>query len=421
MSARARPLLAAPSSARRGATHQHESTRSRASSPALSGSPRVGLASARSAASSGESACSGDFFRPPPAIDVGAAAAVGAASASTPSSPRASAAPELVLALKTLILRESWEADSTMCEARLVQAGWVLRVLERRKLGDGGGERVRIAIAHSATDQMEKVLGAEVISPRGHRKVEGWVDAAATDGSPHLKPYVKPPEVVDSPRRSPRRQRARSPRSPRQTAAQVHASSGLPLSSTREPLAQHNSARVGADAAASTRAAAGQSAADGKGAGEAGGGEGKGASDDVAGSTRGLRRQSTVAMSGAAVGGASAGGLSTAAKKSASNMWAAFTETLFKGDEAEDQAKLRSVFNSIDLDGGTSIYRGAQDDRRPALLYRCTLPTTQPFAPSLTMHGLSRLPPQAAPLTRASSSKPSRRRGASIPTPRSRR
>ena len=82
--------------------------------------------------------------------------------------------------------------------------------------------------------------------------------------------------------------------------------------------------------------------ADGGGAGGAGGGRG---------GTNG---------GGGAPGGGGAHAphdpkMSSAAKRSASNLWAAFTATLFKGNGGEDEAKLKEVFDSIDVDGGGTI------------------------------------------------------------------
>lgn len=176
----------------------------------------------------------------------------------------------LAIARKTTILRNSWQPDATICESLNVQAGWVLRVLETKDLGpDAGGLRVRVALAAAQTEERERMLGLDsyVATPRASSSVTssalnlvmtprsartrpldsrqspwlGWIDAlSAFDGEPNLRPYVKPKPVPRLPtargnmamdrcsRSPPHRERPR-----RKTPEEVHAESGLPLSSSR--------------------------------------------------------------------------------------------------------------------------------------------------------------------------------------------
>ena len=223
--------------------------------------------------------------------------------------------PELVFAARALMLREGSAPDSAVADSLMIHAGWVLRVLEVEAVESAGGlPRARIQLAEQETKDVELAVGDGYLSPRSPGMVySGWVDAAGPDG-PNLKPFEKPPEVPPpSPgRRSPGGSPRRSPRK-RLTPEQVHAASGLPISASQGTSA---SSLVAAPRPPSKEAAppapvplapvpvAARSA-----------------SRDGIKKPRDGRKSQEPATS-----------QSASSKKAASSMWAAFTETLFKGE-----------------------------------------------------------------------------------------
>lgn len=248
----------------------------------------------------------------------------------------------LVTAVTSLILREGWEPDSTISDSYNIHAGWVMKVLEVMELPDGRG-RVRVALARPETDGMERASRdtGSFISPRtANRGYSGWVDAIGSHGT-NLKPYEKPSETATSSARGMSRSPRRSPRK-KLTPEQVHAASGLPLS------AGGRGARRGSLPPTLSR--------DRKSSKEMLEGTKTGpavSKSDVTADTKAesapavaaiVTRKSTSEPSSLSKSSAP---MSAAAKKGANSIWAAFSETLFKGDEAEDESKLRSVFNSI--------------------------------------------------------------------------
>ena len=293
----------------------------------------------------------------------------------------------LVTASVGLVLRESWEPTSKICDSLNIHAGWVLRVLETKELAGGVGQRVRVTLARQETDEVERARSEGFISPRSARKsYAGWVDATGRDG-PNLKPYEKPVDLSPSSGRSSSRSPRRSPRK-KATPEQVHAASGLPLS-------QGGNRRLGSlSSAVNATKFANLLTRESRESQEYANLEAtinpEVAPNDQSGDTAPAKSNTPAKRRGSVTGGALAKGqpaLTAAAKKSAGNMWAAFTvrtgfapspcvdvqrpgsshmvesasmrreawiaripllqETLFKGNETEDEAKLRAVFNSI--------------------------------------------------------------------------
>ena len=252
-------------------------------------------------------------------------------------------------ASKTLIVREGCELDSPVSRGLLVQAGWVLRLLETKELEDGI-KRARIVLEPVQTCELERALqlddGTELSttprSARGRPLAQGWVDAIDADGSVTLMPYSR--SLLASPRSRPGSPGGSSTkgeeanphlppppekklREPKLSAQQVHDQSQLPLSAERG--AADNQLRVPIERRVATAAGASKAAA---------------AGGATAGGAAGTKR------SGSAGGGLAS--VASAARKESTvlKMWGAIAGDSAASAPADDMARLRSIFDKIDLD-----------------------------------------------------------------------